>query len=382
MDHLADGTLRRLVDDRESLDGEQGSHLASCDACRSKLTTIVDDAGRTEAAFRRALTADASGIDCEPVDTSRAWRSVSSRLAPRRSVLLTGPWLIAACAAAVAVCVLVFTPVGTFAQNFLTIFEPEQFVALPVSRSEIVSLPDLSRFGTMAQRVAPQVRDVSGAAAAGALAGFAVEVPTWLPNGTPSGARYAVTSGSDSTFTFSARKMWAAAPSGRPEPRMPRALDGATLELQTRPAVIVAFGEPAGTLQKTEPPARRDAHDDASRERDFPPLVVVQAPVPSVTSTGATVAEIEAYLLEQPGVSPALAAQIRAIGDPATTVPIPIPIDRAFGQRVRVQGVDGLGIGDDTGVGGIVIWQKNGMIYGVAGQLRQRDILAIAESLR
>jgi hypothetical protein len=253
---------------------------------------------------------------------------------------------------------------------------------MPVSRSEIVALPDLTRFGTMTQRVAPRVRDVTGPAAAAALAGFAVEVPTWLPNGTPSIARYAVTSGSDSTFTFSARKSFATAPRGRPVASMPRALDGATLELRTRPAVIVSYGEPASGRQISGAPSHRDARDDAAREREFPPLIVVQAPVPSLTSTGATVAEIEAYLLQQPGVSPSLAAQIRAIGDPATTVPIPIPIDRAFGQRVRVQGVDGLGIGDDTGVGGIVIWQKNGVIYGVAGQLRQRDILAIAKSMR
>jgi hypothetical protein len=382
MDHLADGTLRRLVDESDSLDDAQASHLASCAACRSKMTQISDDAGRTSAALRRALSADTSGVDSDAADIANAWRAVSARLARRRSPLLAGPWLIAATAAAAAVCVLAFTPVGTFAQNFLTIFEPEQFVALPVSRSEIVSLPDLTRYGTMTQRVAPQVRDVSGPAAAAALAGFAVEVPTWLPSGTPTLARYAVTSGSDSTFTFSARKTSATAPRGRVIERMPQALDGAMLELRTRPAVIVAYGEPASAARQPAAQSHRDASDDRERGRNFPPLVVVQAPVPSVTSTGATVAQIEAYLLRQPGVSPALAAEIRAIGDPTTTVPIPIPIDRAFGQRVRVQGVDGLGIGDDTGVGGVVIWQKNGVIYGVAGQLRQRDILAIAESMR
>jgi hypothetical protein len=114
----------------------------------------------------------------------------------------------------------------------------------------------------------------------------------------------------------------------------------------------------------------------------LPPLVIVQAPVPNVTSTGATVAQIEDYLLRQPGVSPTLAAEIRSIGDPETTMPIPIPIERAFGQRVTVQGVSGLGIGDNTGVGGVVVWQRAGIIYAVAGQLPQRDIMAIAESLR
>ncbi|HEY7787988.1 MAG TPA: hypothetical protein VIF33_05625, partial [Casimicrobiaceae bacterium] len=75
-------------------------------------------------------------------------------------------------------------------------------------------------------------------------------------------------------------------------------------------------------------------------------------------------------------------AEIRAIGDPETTMPIPIPIDRAFGQRVVVQGTEGLGIGDNMGVGGVVVWQRGGIIFAVAGQLPQRDILAVAESLR
>lgn len=381
MNHPADGTLRRCIDDSQSLDVAAAAHVASCEACRAKIAAMADDAGNAEAAFRRALRADASEIQSYDADSAAAWRSVSPRLAPRRSLAFSGPWVIAASAAA-AVCLFAFTPVGTYAQNFLTIFEPEQFVALPVSRGEIVSLPDLTRFGTVTQRVAPQVRGVTGPAAAAALAGFPVEVPTWLPSGVPSGARYSVTSGSDSSFTFSARKMWAASPRGRLRQDMPRALDGSTLELRTRPAVIVSYGERASAALRSGSPSHRATRGDDSPERSFPPLVIVQAPVPSVTSTGATVAEIEAYLLRQPGVSPALAAQIRAIGDPTTTVPIPVPIDRAFGQRVRVQGVDGLGIGDDTGVGGILIWQKNGVIYGVAGQLRQRDIFAIAESMR
>jgi anti-sigma factor RsiW len=29
----------------------------------------------------------------------------------------------------------------------------------------------------------------------------------------------------------------------------------------------------------------------------------------------------------------------------------------------------------------LVVWQRGGIIYAVAGQLRQRDILAVAESL-
>lgn len=383
MAHLADGALRRLLDEGPGDDAQQ-SHIAGCAACRSKLAAFAGDAAWTADEMRRALPKAESGTESDgDYDSARAWRMLSTRLTPRRTAPISRSWLIAAGAAAALAAVLAFTPVGTLAQNFLTIFEPEQFVAVPVNRTDLVTLPDLARFGTMTQRIAPRVREVAGPAAAGALAGIAVETPAWLPQGTPADVTYAVTSGSDSTFTFSAQKAWAAESlRERATAPMPRALDGAVLELRTRPAVIIAYGVKAENMNANASHRTGDRRNDEDGRRQFPPLVIIQAPVPSVTSNGATVAEIESYLLRQPGVSPTLAAQIRAIGDPTTTVPIPIPIDRAFGQPVRVQGVQGLGIGDDTGVGGLVIWQRNGLIYGVAGQLRQRDILAIAESMR
>jgi len=110
-------------------------------------------------------------------------------------------------------------------------------------------------------------------------------------------------------------------------------------------------------------------------------LVVVQAPAPRVYSTGASVREIVDYLLAQPGISANLAAQVRAIGDPSTTLPVPIPMSRAAAQPVLVQGVQGLAVGDETGVGGGVIWQRGGMVYAVAGPLRESDLLAVANSL-
>jgi hypothetical protein len=117
------------------------------------------------------------------------------------------------------------------------------------------------------------------------------------------------------------------------------------------------------------------------REGDIPSLVVAEAARPRITSTGATAKEIEDYLLAQPGVSPQLAAEIKAIGDPTTALPIPVPVERATAQTVQVQGTSGLAVGDNTGIGSGVIWEKDGVVYGVAGALPESQILAIANSL-
>jgi hypothetical protein len=93
------------------------------------------------------------------------------------------------------------------------------------------------------------------------------------------------------------------------------------------------------------------------------------------------VAQIESYLVSLPGISPQLAAQIRAIGDPTQVIPLPIPVDRATSRSVTVDGVRGVLVGDDTGLGAGVIWVKNGYVYGVAATASQDDVLAVARSL-
>ncbi len=382
MIHPDEGTLRLFCDDDEALDLGQRAHVASCPDCGARLSEIRADADFAAAALGPASAGE--NRESAQLELSRAWSRVRGRIGRAPQKFRYGPWIAAAAAAAAIVCLFVFTPVGTLAQSFLTIFEPQQFVAVPVSRADLGSLPDLQRFGTVVARATPTMREVSGPAKAGVLARLRVAVPHWLPADLPHGARYAVTSGSDTAFTFSAAIARANMPAqSRNTSAMPRDLDGAMLEVATHPAVIIAYGSklpPLRSAPRTEGSRRQSSDDDGSRS--LPPLVIVQAPVPNVTSTGATVAQIEDYLLRQPGVSPTLAAEIRSIGDPETTMPIPIPIERAFGQRVTVQGVSGLGIGDNTGVGGVVVWQRAGIIYAVAGQLPQRDIMAIAESLR
>jgi len=46
-----------------------------------------------------------------------------------------------------------------------------------------------------------------------------------------------------------------------------------------------------------------------------------------------------------------------------------------------VQGVDGIALGDNTGVGAGVIWIKNGVVYGVVGTIKQSDALTVANQL-
>jgi hypothetical protein len=91
---------------------------------------------------------------------------------------------------------------------------------------------------------------------------------------------------------------------------------------------------------------------------------------------------MEDYLLSLPGISPGLAGAVRALKDPTTTLPIPVPIEYASSKTVSVQGVQGVLVGDNTGAGAGVVWIKNNLVYAVAGPLKEADVLSVANGLR
>ena len=101
---------------------------------------------------------------------------------------------------------------------------------------------------------------------------------------------------------------------------------------------------------------------------------------PKVSSSGASVQQIEDYLISLPGFPPDLAAQIRAIGDPTTTLPVPVPTGQQSHQ-VDVQGVHGLFVGDSTGLGSGMIWSKGGVLYATVGTLTESELAGVARSL-
>ena len=60
---------------------------------------------------------------------------------------------------------------------------------------------------------------------------------------------------------------------------------------------------------------------------------------------------------------------------------VPVPIEFGTATRIQVQGVDGIALGDNTGVGAGVIWIKNGVVYGVVGTIKQSDAILVANQL-
>ena len=82
-----------------------------------------------------------------------------------------------------------------------------------------------------------------------------------------------------------------------------------------------------------------------------------------------------------PGMPASLADQIRSLGDLSSTMPIPIPTSLASSHTADINGAPGLVIGDTTNIASGVIWQSHGLVYGVAGTLSDRQVVAVARSM-
>lgn len=361
MRHIDEGTLRRLQDEPLIMTDAQRRHLSECERCRERSAGMAMTAAAVSPSFsapafdaETALSRFHARIEREglqPVGTKRV------RTSAGRTVKA---WVAGPVAAVALIGALVFTPAGSLAQTFMTIFQPTGVQAVPVNVGELRGLPKLRKFGTMHVQSTARATSVSNASAASLATGMTVLVPASLPSGVPTTVTYQVAPGTRDSFTFSAAKAEAAARKAHKSiPPMPAAINGSTLQLTTYPMALAIYGSPRG----------------------IPTLAIGQTRAPRVSSTGVTVKQLEDYVLSLPGVSPDLAASIRSIGDPTSTLPIPIPMNLAQSESVTVQGVQGVAVGDSTGMGSVVVWVKDGIIHGVGGTLPESQVIDIANSL-
>jgi hypothetical protein len=367
--HLSDGTLRRIYDEPLALTAADQAHFDQCADCKARFNAIANEA-RATTALLRVPAFEPQGRTAFAAVQARITREETAR-PPRwyeRWLVRTSPrWRpMATPAVALLLAAVLLTGLGVsgVAQSLVRIFEPKQIVAVQVSPSDFAKPGALLDYGQVKwQPEPPKLQQLADAAAAQAQSGLPVLMPASLPNGVSGPVSYGVVSRASGSLTFDAARLQASAlKAGVHVSPMPSTVDGSTLVVNGGPALIEVWG-----------------FSSTTETANVPTLVIAQTRVPTVDSNGATAAQLEDYLLSQPGVPPEIAAQVRAIKDPSTTLPIPIPKGMATTESVQVNGTSGLLIKAVLGAG--VVWVKNGVIYAVGGQLTPDQVLAIATSL-
>jgi hypothetical protein len=370
MAHPPDAAFSSIREGRP-LERRTYEHIDGCVACRRSLA--------------------ASGLSLPP-------RPARRRVLGTRALVLG--------AAALLFAAVTIAPVRSLALGFVEIFEPRSIAFVPMTSAEfsqMQNLPDFSELGNAEQLTASREAVASDVRSASAVAGFRVREPE-LPNGMRA-SQFQISSPGLGQLTFSEAKAraWAAEHSVALRP-MPPGMDGAIVRIAFG-SIVTALYRNAGDERQNAAGYRAGAPNTYRRPGigfarrpvvyrggmhanwgrvDLGPLdgvAVVQMPVPQVGSTGVSMQTIEAYLLSQPGMPPKLVSAFAALRDPMTTLPIPIPIEASYSQPVFVDGVWGMSIGDETGLGAILVWERDGYAYGVFGTRKASDLLAIANTL-
>jgi hypothetical protein len=362
--HLTDGTLRRMVDDPDARAGADAAHLDGCAECKARFAGISDDAR----SIATLLTVPDAHIDVSRAfaQVSRAPRSQPAlvRLPVFRSPVRPMRLALVAAVMVAALSLVAFASAGLF-------FKPSTVVAVPVTVADMQALSQLSEYGTVTWTQQPNLQVATSAAdASAASGGITPPVAHNVPSGISTTITYGAMSRAVATFTFSADKAKAAAAArGKTLPKLPAGIDGATLTVTVGPAV----GEIYGDMNQQNPSAN---------EVNLPQLVIAKSAAPTVSSTQVSTQTLENYILSLPGISKDLANAVRAVKDPSTTLLIPVPVEYASATQVDINGKNGVALGDNTGLGGGVVWVgKDGYVYVVAGSIKKDVAVNIARTL-
>ncbi|HYA00085.1 MAG TPA: hypothetical protein VEK76_07000 [Candidatus Binatia bacterium] len=379
--HLADGTIRRAVDEPFALDPARRRHLEACPRCRGRAMELREDAelaqrflaiaahgpADSEAALRRLDERLSTGGGVPRTGGFRWLRAGDGRHRPVRDPRRRARWVRRSAAALGGLAACAGLLGAGVASGFITIFQPSQVAPVAVTTSDLSSLQELASYGDVSGipslTLIPATREQ-----AETLTGVKAPEPASLPQGVTATVSYWVMKGGTVTFTFDGAKAAAVARQlGATLPPMPAGIDGSTLRVTVPSVLIESFGANLADLLQGRTSATA------------PALVIAVTRAPEVSSDRASASQIEDYLLAQPEVPAGLASEIRAIADPSRTLPVPIPVGLATAQAVAIDGAPGLLIGDQTGLGSLVLWERDGTIRAVLGTLSSDQVLAVAD---
>ncbi len=363
MRHVPDGALRRRLDEPLAVPDAAVAHADGCDRCQVRQRSIAETAARSEQLL--------SPGDLD-LDLDRAWQrfedrqlrpspSPPARRFPRRPVRPVR-------AAAVAAVAGVLVVGAAAAATLTTVFAPTRVAPVTIHKGDLQAIAGLlgaddrgplgaaaaptgtrrTPFGVLRWSSAGDPRDVASLAAAQAATGLTLSLPRTLPSGVGATPRFGVQGTVTATITLG--------------PAAGRALAGRTLSLTAGPAAIAQYRSPPGGP-------------------DLPTLAVLAMGRPTVTSTGATTAQLVSALIAQPGFPAELAQEIRLLGDLGGTLPVPAP-PGTQSSAVEIGGSRGVLIADPSGAASALVWEDRGeVVHVVAGLLNREDVLGVARQL-
>jgi hypothetical protein len=367
-----DGQLQAYLDN--ALPPQEGAkvseHLDRCTRCQEALAHLRQQ-GAEAGAHLRALDPQQAAKPAPAL--ARFWKQVRPA-APRASrPAWTAHWrpaLVGVSLVAILALLLSIAPVRQAAAEFLGLFRVRKFAVIPVDPARLEQLSGLEDLvkealggiTTLREPGPPQKAD--DVAAAAALAGFPVRTPAYLPAGA-------------TLLTFTVET-------------------GPAMRVEVKRDLAEALLQAAGVEGVNLPDAETFSIDanlaamvTQSYKVDGGMVMFLQTPSPEVTlPSGIEPERMGEALLQFLGMSPEDARRVAQEIDWTSTLVIPLPTNVAQFREVTVDGVTGLllvanGTANAQEPDNIVLWQRDDMIYVVAGNnLPPEQLLQVADSLR
>ena len=251
-----------------------------------------------------------------------------------------------------------FPGVRTAAAEFLGSFRVQRFAPISISPEQITLLQEMAAEGLTPGEFeqvteATPMEAAKDAAEASALAGFTVRLPGTLADP----ASYQVGHPGDVRFIIDvagARAMMEAA--GVDPMLLPETVDGQAVDVTAFDGVTTVWDE--GFI----------LHQSPSPEVTYPPDVDLNV--------------LGQAALQFLGMSEFEAAAAAATIDWTSTFVLPIPSEFATYEEVSVDGASGLIIKSLDGTISGIVWQKDGIVYVLSGEVKDAAVLLeVADSL-
>lgn len=348
---------------------------------------LVADASRPPAAAILALARrqPAWSERLAPVgEWLRGWPGAARRPAP----LLAG-----AAASAVLLIGVAFTQpaVQSFAQGVLQSFRVQKVQPVSLDAAILNSLPasgleNLFNAGTYTGPRNANIKQATIAQAASAT-GLTLRVPSKLPAQIKGAPAVYVSDAVNFSFTYDGPKLVKAAQDAGVKDasllRQLQALHGLTVRGNIPAGAGVVYGDPGISVPAQSSPSAAQARATAERLRSQAPaqpaLILAQLKSPSLDVPGSiNVDQIREQALRSGALPPALTNQLLAIKDWKST--LPVPVVQGTSKEVTVDGVTGVLV-DSEGPGLALIWQKDGVLYFMGGNVSETELLDTARSL-
>lgn len=358
------------------IDGELGAgeldeiqeHLEICRECRAVYDRLYDNDMMVRNSMQGFIASDRERFNAE-----MAWRKLKLQNAAQEEIP-KGKWQVnmiykkmAVAAAAVALAgALAFSPVSGMAGDFLTIFRVEKVKVISITPGDMAQMDqmmregvggvDIKNFGKIEVRGKQEEKPVSQEEA-GKSVDFGLKIPALAGYGKPALKKL---SGFSVALALDVNNVNTVLKSLGSKERLPAELDGREFTLEVPPVIMAEYSGPSGKI------------------------MLSQSRGPSVkTSAGVDVEAIRYALLSIPALPESLKQQLAAVDDWQNTAMIPLK----HGQytEVNVNGTVGVFIREEGGRSspGVLVWQKNGVIYVLAGEAIKMDsALDIAGKMR